>query len=398
MPGSLLPSGLMSGSVLLGSVLAFLVGWTPPHAYQTEHFRFRYVAAARGDAEAIARGAESTYQRVVAELGKAPRGVVTVIVVARRAEFRRAQPGGRPFPGWVAGVAYPRRNLIILGPAAPGASRAWRRVLFAHEFSHVALAHAVRFRHLPIWFVEGFADLQALAPFLGSWGAWNQRGALPLGSLHRHLGADGQRASQSYRQSYDLVAFLRSRGDALTFRRFIGRLEAGAPFDQALREVYGLTPGTLEKTWRARWNWRHVLVPMMTSGIFLWVLAALLVVFGFVRQRRRRRAQIAAMDGPDGPVADASDRLAVLSGGLSGWQAGQEPARAPPQAWELDQEHDVPLREMHPVLNMGVLLVATLLAVTLTAILSALWPHTRLWVLAAPSMLLTVLGLRWAAR
>lgn len=69
-------------------------------------------------------------------------------------------------------MAYPRRNLIILGPAPPGGQPLAREVLFAHEYSHVALSHAVGHRHLPVWFVEGFADLQAMAPHLGDWRAW----------------------------------------------------------------------------------------------------------------------------------------------------------------------------------------------------------------------------------
>jgi hypothetical protein len=57
-----------------------------------------------------------------------------------------------------------------------------------------------------------------------------------------------------------------------------------------------------------------------------------------------------------------------------------------------------PPREDYPVLNMGVLMVATVLVVILTAIFASIWPHTRLWMLIAPAVLITFLALRWAGR
>jgi len=359
-------------SGILGAVLCLVGGWTPPLSYDTEHFRFRYVEAARKDAEALARRAEAIRQRIVADLGRAPTVPTTVIVVARREEFQRAQPSGRRFPRWVAGVAYPRRSLIILGPAPAGERLPAREVLFAHEFSHVALSHAVGHRRLPVWFVEGFADLQAMAPHLGSWQSWSGTGARSLRELHRNLGSDSRKASQSYQQSYDFVRFLREQGGGVAFRQLIRRLAQGQNFDRALSSTYHLSQDELEEKWRQHWNWQHVLVPMITSGLFLWVLAALLLVWGFLRKRRERRAAIEAMDGPE---------------------RGDELPEAP-----LREPEGPPAREALPLINMGVLLVATLLVVTLTAIFASIWPYTRLWVLAAPAVLITVIALRWASK
>ena len=445
---------MLTSPPLLG-LLGVLVAWSPPGSYDTEHFRFRYVAAARDDAVALARQAEEIRARIVSALGRAPKAPTTVRVVATQQQFQRAQPGGRRFPDWVAGVAYPKQNLIVLGPAPPGGRRAARQVLFAHEYSHVALAHAVGFRRLPTWFVEGFADLQAMAPYLGDWRAWGGRGAQELETLHRGLGHDGRRASRSYRQSYDFVRFLRAQGDGVQFRRFIARLADGEGFDRALQRTYHLSPGELEREWKKSWNWRNVILPMLTSGLFLWVLAAFLLVLGFVRKRRERKAAIAAMDGgPDEAelsrreaerravrLREARARLGVLPGGLAepdgeaeegghaapreegatgrdvgrGAEADFPPAppyagasadssrepveaREPVDARLRTEPPGPPPREQLPVLNVGLLMVSTVLVVTLTAIFASIWPHTRLWMLVAPAVPITLLGLRWAAR
>lgn len=389
-----------------------MASWTPPGQYHTEHFTFRYTRGAQVDAMALANRAEQVRLRIVADLGKAPPSPTVVVVTATRAEFQRAQPG-RPLPGWVAGVAYVRRNLVILGPGAPGGRRANRAVLFAHEYSHVALAHAVRFRRLPTWFVEGFADLQAMAPYAADPRSWGGRGALPLGELHKDLGHSHSRASESYQQSYDLVRFLRDQGDAITFRRFIRLLAGGVGFNRALKEVYDLTPGQLSKRWKRKWNWERVLVPMMTSGLFLWVIAAVLLILGFVRKRRERVAQIAAMEGEEDDEEDEEDEDGVDDGQddeAHGVYAGGNGSGSPPA---FKPERGIP--NGHPpfdvapdaeevpaspalLISFGMILIGTVMAFLFTALLTLIWPHTRVWILAGPAVVVTFMGLRWMSR
>lgn len=399
------------------TIAVLLTSWTPPGQYHTEHFTFRYTQGAQADALALAKRAERVRLRILADLGRAPLSSTVVVVTATRAEFRRAQPG-RPLPGWVAGVAYTRRNLIILGPGRPGVRRADRNVLFDHEYSHVVLAHATRFRRLPKWFVEGFADLQAMAPYVGDPRSWSGRGALPLSELHRNLGHDQQRASQSYQQSYDLVRFLRDQGDSLAFRQFIRLLADGVPFDRALKEVYNITPGELATRWRKKWNWERVLVPMVTSGLFLWVFAALLLIVGFVRKRRQHLAAIQAMEGDEDPEDDVDEgdyvshgddgnELAVHPGGNG--SAGQ-PALKIPGRWlsgpgESSTDGHADLVEADEVeaspallIGFGMILIGTVIAFLLTALLTLIWPHTRVWILAGPAVVVTFLGLRWMSR
>ncbi len=381
------------------TVIALLC-WVPSGEHHTESFVFRFSPGARKDALALARRAERMRLRVLAELGRMePEGTV-VVVTASRSEFDRAQPG-RPLPGWVAGVAYPRRGLIILGPAPPGGRRVSRDVLFAHEYSHLALARAVSFRRLPRWFVEGFADLQAMAPFAADPRGWGGRGALPLSELHKDLGHSSSRAAESYQQSYHLVRFLREQGDGLAFRRLIRLLGEGIPFEQALKEVYGIGTQELATRWSRRWNWERVLVPIVTSGLFLWVLAALLLLLGYRRKRRERREQIAAMEGEEGPDWAAGGEGVGEDGSahMGGNGSGEEPLLVPGSGvWPEEDEGDGESAQGRggPTLLMGfgTILIGTVMALLLTALLSLVWPHTRVWVLAGPAVVVTFLGLR----
>ena len=377
-------------SIKLIWTVVTVLAWVPPGEYHTPNFTFFYAPLAKEDARAMVLRAESVRTLIVGDLGRAPPSPTTVVVVATRDQWKRAQPRGHRFPAWVAGVAYPRLNLIILGPAAPGGRRVAREVLFAHEYSHIALAHATGFRKLPIWFVEGFADLQAMAPYAGDWRSWGGHGALPLGALHRSLGGDGRRASESYRQSYDFVRYLRGRGDAESFRRLIGLVAGGMAFDRALKQVYRLSTTELESRWRRDWNWRNVIVPMITSGLFLWVIAAVLLLLGYVRKRRERRKAMAAMEGWEDDEDDGESQALFQAGWSDG---GPDPG---PEEGEDDEEGagDSPVF----YIGFGTLLAGTLVAIVFTGFLTLLWPTTRVWILAGPAVMITFLALRWTTR
>jgi hypothetical protein len=352
----------------------------PGGTLRTEHFELRF-RGARADAERIARFADLVHRRIVGDLGASPPEPTVVVVTASRSEFDAALPTGRPLPGWVAGVAYPRQNLVVLGPAVPGARVIDREVLLAHEFAHVALGHATKFHVIPAWFAEGFADLQAARPYLGDWRSpVGAGGASPIGELHRHLGTDPQRAGRDYQQSYDLVRFLHAQRDGEALRELVRRVGAGRPFDRALAEVYGITPRELQARWRKDWNYRQVLLPILTSGLLLWLLAAVLLVLGYLRRRVQRRRALLALDEPSMTEAE-----------LEGEGDGDEP-------WRLAPGDSPPEAPERPVLSVSLLLLATGVAGIGTALAALIWPYTRLSVLAGPAVLLALLVVRWAGR
>ena len=45
-------------------------------------------------------------------------------------------------------------------------------------------------------------------------------------------------------------------------------------------------------------------------------------------------------------------------------------------------------------ISFGTILIGTVMALLLTALLTLLWPHTRVWILAGPAVVITFGGLR----
>jgi hypothetical protein len=346
--------------------------------------------AARTEALALSRVVEAVHERIVHDLGAAPPAPTRIHVTATREELAAALPQGARPPRWAAGLAFARENLIVLAPAAPGASGFERESLLAHELSHVALRHATRFRPLPIWFVEGFADLQAMAPRLGDWRSGPVHGgALPLRDLHRALGDDETRASRSYRQSYDLVAFLRTQGDPGAFRRLVERVARGEPFDAALRAEFHTSPKDLEARWRKQWNLQQVLLPLVTSGFLLWLVAAVLLFLAFLRKRRERIAALARMEAEESAWSEDADD-----------DADEDPDADVDEDADEDPDADAnaPSPAASPLSRLGPshALMGLALALAAAALLSLLWPNTRGWILAGPAVAVALLALRWA--
>lgn len=203
----------------------------------------------------------------------------------------RSSPADVP---WVAGFADPGRNLVAVraGEAGPGRLPALRRT-FRHELAHLAL-HRATAGNAPRWLHEGYAQYAA-----GDWNwsqAWRLRFLLLRsgGDLLRRLslGFNGSRedARAAYLLSYTAVQALAERGGGAGLSAFFDRLRAGATVDGAVRDVYGMTLGQFERTWKDQVTDRYGWLYLLSRASLFWVALTLaLLVLGFRRWRYDRR-------------------------------------------------------------------------------------------------------------
>jgi hypothetical protein len=283
---------------------------------------------------------------------------------ATRKQFQRQLPHGVRVPQWAAAVAFPRLYYIVMGPSSTQRIEA-RLTLLAHEYSHLALGHLTRFRRLPTWFVEGLADLQALrvgplSPRLGG-------RPLSLEEIDRGFPSDHRRASSAYRQSRAFVSFLYNSGTPEDFHRLLALLRQGKPLKASVRQVYGVSLKKMEGQWRTDWRYRNLVVPLITSGLFLWILAAGLLMAGYIKKRRAQKKRMRDYEDEDddfGPVYSYSPTE----------NAPPRTPYRPPIVWILS--------------GVGMTLLAT-------GILRSLWPHTRVSVIFGAAGV--VVGLLMAA-
>lgn len=206
----------------------------------TPHFVVKWRAAVDGHSRrALLAGLDAARQRVVAQLGEAPRERVTVILY----DTVQFQAVARVH-GWVTGLFDGKIRLPVGGALPP--RRELERIL-VHEYAHAAIHDLARGR-APRWLHEGLAQALEGAepdPML------RVPGRPTLAGVEALLGdADPSRARAGYDVALWVVQDLLDRGGLPAARRLMLRLARGEAIATAVPAVYGLSLAELEHQWR----------------------------------------------------------------------------------------------------------------------------------------------------
>jgi tetratricopeptide (TPR) repeat protein len=206
----------------------------------TSSFLVKWYAGGDVDTRrALLTGLTNARERVVAQLGEAPRERVTVILydAAQFQEVARVH-------AWVTGLFDGKIRLPAGGALPP--RRELERIL-VHEYAHAAIHDLARGR-APRWLHEGLAQAFEGAvpdPML------RVPGRLTLTGLEELLGdADPGRARAGYDVALWVVHDLLDRGGMPAMRRLMTRLGSGETIAIAMPAVYGLSLAELEHQWR----------------------------------------------------------------------------------------------------------------------------------------------------
>lgn len=256
-----------------------------------------------GEAARLRRLPGGALDRVVALIGSAQPGAITVVLLPERSE------AARNTPAWVAGYAQGALGRIVLFPErVPRYPDTTLEELLLHEVAHVLIDRAAGYRPLPRWFHEGLASVAG--------GPWSLRdgGQLTLAMLRSReltpddldrLFQDPGSVARAYAVATALARdLLRRHGEELV-PALLARVRRGEPFETAFRGVLGLSPREAAHLfWRREAFWYRWL-PVLTSSTTLWIAVTLLALVA-IRKRRRRDAEIAAR-------WEAEDALDLLS-------------------------------------------------------------------------------------
>ncbi|MCB1281844.1 MAG: hypothetical protein KDB18_10010 [Salinibacterium sp.] len=264
--------------------------------------------------EGAARRIEREYPELLAlaetKLGLKYGEPLEVVLTRDHDDFQEAvrEAGGQPRPEFVAAVAFPHRDLIILKSAAwtRGESGSAREI-FLHEIVHCVLGAAERLhrRRVPTWLHEGLAQWVSDRPFRGTPAALesaiqNDR-LIPFEDLVRDF-PDQEGASElAYAQALGLVRFLddygggHERGNVRVVLRLI---LLGDDFASAIRTLTGLEPAAFEQIWKGQLRQAAPSIlanfaPYIYSGT-LFIL--LVLAYATHRARRARRLHQLELD------------------------------------------------------------------------------------------------------
>jgi hypothetical protein len=233
---------------------------------------------------------------------------VTVYLAPDEVRFDSLTEGRAP--EWGAGVAFPDRSIIVV----PGyvSSRAGTHELpqiVRHELAHVALQRHLRHARVPRWFTEGYATW--VAGEFDESGGWQLRVALatsaapPLDSITLDWPRGEIDARLAYLLSASAVRYLHSLGTPEKFALFLRVWAEQGNIESALRTVYIVTPGQLEKLWIAQVKKRYGWLQVIAQSAFGWGLLTIIMAVLFVVRRRRDRKRMARLrqtEPPDQPA------------------------------------------------------------------------------------------------
>lgn len=256
--------------------------------------RFHYPQAATPRVEPLIRDAEAVRRELSEKLGQAVLDRVEIRVASTAEEMASLAPVGAPPPEYASGVAYSDARLVILSLMPPrGAEAVDLDEVFRHELAHVALADAVEHVHVPRWFNEGFAVV-ASGESAGQrlrtlWDATLSGTLVPLSELDRSFPQRDYQVSIAYAESADFVRYLLRESDRARFASLVARVRSGHSFDRALTDAYGADARKLEFQWHADLDKRFSVIPALTGGSLLWVVAG--AAMGWVYVKKRRRAK-----------------------------------------------------------------------------------------------------------
>ncbi len=260
--------------------------------------RFGYPNGMRERIQPLIEQADDVRAELTHRLGFPVLDKVTVYIARTPGEMATLAPEGAPFPKYAAGVAYPQIGLVLLTihPVTPN-SRHDLGEVFRHELAHIALHQAVRGRHVPRWFNEGFSVFASgetsFARLQTLWTATLADELMPLQKMERTFPADDVGASVAYAQAADVVRFLVRNQEQHRFRSMIERIRAGQTFENSMRDAYGVDLATLEYEWREDVAKRYTFWPVFFSGSIVWAAALGLFVWGYRRRRKRSKETLA---------------------------------------------------------------------------------------------------------
>jgi hypothetical protein len=296
----------VSASVSVSALLFLLFSSPLDSQTNSTHFIFHHRKAQTPAARDLAQIADSWRQRILSDLGSDRPDHTRVYLALDLDDMRRVAPEGVKVPAWAAGMAFPQKNLILLKLTTGSGSATDVEKVFAHEFSHVALDHAVGFKPLPRWFREGFAIYQS-----GEWSFGRTRALaggvisgrlFSLEALSERFPSSVSDIELAYAQSIDFVSFLLGEYGPGPFRKMIGLLAQGWDFFLALEEAYDDGLFAIEEAWHRDLKMRFTWIPLLTGTATLWFLATVVFILAYLKKRRRRLAALEELDEEEAPL------------------------------------------------------------------------------------------------
>ena len=197
----------------------------------------------------------------------------------------------------IVAQAFPRENLIVIDYSRINVQPFNLRTTLKHELCHLELHRHID--NLPRWFDEGVCQwvTGGLAEIMNEGGRPIFREAalshrlISLGELTERFPTDGRDLILAYEESNSLVEHIEKEFGDSGVRHILAYMSKGDDLESAMRKSLGISQGELEKRWKmsiiTKASWFSYIGDNLYEILF--VLAALITFYGFLRVLKRKR-------------------------------------------------------------------------------------------------------------
>jgi hypothetical protein len=274
-----------------------------PATFSLPHFIIAYDEPSLKPARVLEKELEKIRSEIIEDIGfdffKANPEKTRIELASSWPAFLALQPNHQNFPSWVAGVAYPEQNLIIILTPRAQSQRGKRvdlRQLIRHEFSHVALGRSVSDQNLPHWLLEGFAMFQA-GEFDYTQTNLITRAVLtqtliPLPRLESAFPRVEAESHLAYAESVSFILYVRKQYSPAHISSLIHALQEGIPWQMAMQRILGRPMSEIEAEWIKYLKIHHTWLSVLFQAPFLWGAGALFALAGYFKIRARNRKKL----------------------------------------------------------------------------------------------------------
>ena len=246
----------------------------------------------------VAREIAEIYPAVSSELSRTFRWEIDFrpdIVLAKDRDTFRKMVGSDS----ILAFAVPQRNLIVLDTSRVYTKPFTLRTTLKHELCHLVLHRNIQGDRLPRWLDEGIcqwasggiAELMAEDSDKALAQATASDMLIPIGGLERFPDED-KSLLLAYEESKSFVEYLISKSGEEGFLQAVGYFKEGNSLDEAIQRSFSMSLHDLEQDWQSHLKRKYTWVYYLSSNLYtiLFVFAALITVYGFIRLLQKKRA------------------------------------------------------------------------------------------------------------
>ena len=245
----------------------------------------------------IAREVDRMYPSLKTELSevlqKQADFIPEVVLIKTTAAFRRIVGSDM-----ILGFAEPDKNLIVLDTSRVYTKPFTLETTLKHELCHLVLHRGIARENLPRWLDEGVC--QWASGGIDELMAGGNENALSKATLSGKL-IDIRRLDRfpnddaslvlAYAESKSFVEYIVSKYGKQGLLRMLASLRDGNSVNEAIEKSLSINIVDLENSWRAYLKRKYTWFSYLGDNIYtlIFVLAALITVYGFIRLLKKKR-------------------------------------------------------------------------------------------------------------